>query len=282
MSYLSIEKSLKLLEESELIFNKSSIKIYSTNKGEKFMIKSSKLYEGGISYWFGITPSSLKIARENSINFFCFTIGYEGIIRLPINLLYEYIESADKSEDKEKKLIKHYHIRIKYDDDIILYNSKKKYSISDYLIYDIETVLSDLNSTQISDIKKDAENFSDYEIQYYESERKTKYRKESKAQKERIAILENHTCQICNYRYEYLNKLGNKAWIIEVDHIIDKSHGGGETIDNLWVLCPNCHTKKTKGIISIDKTKQAVFENGQRIEYNDNHLGWKASLHNVV
>ncbi len=134
---------------------------------------------------------------------------------------------------------------------------------------------ADLQTTNIDKIREQAEAFSDYNQQYYLSEKKTKYRKESKAQKIRIAILENNTCQVCNFSCEYINKKGNKSWIIEVDHIVNKAQGGGETIDNLWVLCPNCHCKKTKGIITIDIQKQIVLEKEKIIQFNDNHLGWK-------
>lgn len=278
MGYLSIDKSLELIGNCNLVYNKKSIKIYSTEDNQTFLIKSSKLYESGISYWFGITPSALKVSIDQNVDFFCFTIGYEGIIKLPIKILNEYIETADLSLNEEKNEIKHYHIRIKFDREIILYNSKKEIIITNYLLYDESIINADLQITDLDKIRKQAQDFSDYDQQYYLSEKKTKYRKESKAQKIRIAILENNTCQICNFSYEYINKKGHKSWIIEVDHIIDKKLGGGETIDNLWVLCPNCHSKKTKGIITINLHKQIVLENEKIIQFNDNHLGWKKQL----
>ena len=94
---------------------------------------------------------------------------------------------------------------------------------------------------------------------------------ESKKQKERIAILENHTCQICGFYQSYINQYGHKRYIIEVDHIIEKSKGGGENMHNLLVLCPNCHAKKTYGIITIDDDYR-VYENGQEIKIKDHHL----------
>jgi 5-methylcytosine-specific restriction protein A len=275
MGYLSINNSLNLIGNCNLIYNKKAIKIYSTESNESFLIKFSKLYEDGISYWFGITPSSIKISKEQNIDFFCFTLGYEGIIKLPINILNEYIKTADFSFNNVKNEIKRYHIRIKFDTEIILYNSKKEFIITDYLLYDENIIDIDLQSIDLNKIRKQAQDFSDYDQQYYLSEKKTKYRKESKAQKTRIAILENNTCQICSFHCEYINKKGSRSWIIEIDHIIDKGNGGGETINNLWVLCPNCHSKKTRGIIKIDPEKQIVLENGEIIQFKDNHLDWK-------
>ena len=32
----------------------------------------------------------------------------------------------------------------------------------------------------------------------------------------------------------------------QIDHIVEVSHGGGNNIENLQVLCPSCHSVKTK------------------------------------
>jgi len=32
----------------------------------------------------------------------------------------------------------------------------------------------------------------------------------------------------------------------QIDHIVEVTHGGGNTIDNLQLLCPSCHAVKTK------------------------------------
>lgn len=37
------------------------------------------------------------------------------------------------------------------------------------------------------------------------------------------------------------------------------------------VLCPNCHAKKTYGIITVDKNYR-VFENNKEIPISDHHL----------
>ena len=46
---------------------------------------------------------------------------------------------------------------------------------------------------------------------------------------------------------------------------------GGENINNLLVLCPNCHAKKTYGIITIDENFN-VYENNNKIEISNNHI----------
>jgi len=100
-----------------------------------------------------------------------------------------------------------------------------------------------------------------------------KVRRENQLQKRRIAKLENYTCQVCGFRYEYIRRNGKPAWIIHVDHVKDKAAQGMENIDNLWVLCPNCHSKKTCGSLKIDLGTKTVTERGSKINlFQDNHL----------
>jgi 5-methylcytosine-specific restriction endonuclease McrA len=100
-----------------------------------------------------------------------------------------------------------------------------------------------------------------------------KMRKESQVQKRRIAALEDYTCQVCGFRYEYVRENGKKAWIIHVDHIVEKADNGSEYMRNLWVLCPNCHAKKTYGIIKMDLRTRRIVEGDREIKlFKDGHL----------
>jgi hypothetical protein len=100
-------------------------------------------------------------------------------------------------------------------------------------------------------------------------------RKESQVQKRRIAALEDYTCQLCGFRCEYPKANGKKGWIIQVDHILEKSQAGSEDLVNLWVLCPNCHCKKTCGVIKIDADMKIITNDGKEVKVlRDNHLFW--------
>ncbi|PAE37554.1 HNH endonuclease [Bacillus sp. 7884-1] len=252
----------------------NKITFYQLENNEKVVIKYSKLYENGTSYWFGVTPNAITLYQSKEISHIILILGYEGILKIPIEILYKYLKNANVTYNKENGLIKRHHITINFDSKIVLHNSVDKFILDDYYLYDEDIVCNDLNQKSKKAIFKEAMEFTDYSQQYIESEQKTKKRKESKAQKERIAILEDHTCQVCGFKEGYLNFNNKKLWIIEVDHILEKSKGGGESFDNLWVLCPNCHAKKTRGIIKIDPTKREVKERGVHLIIRDNHLGW--------
>ncbi|WFA82704.1 HNH endonuclease [Paenibacillus amylolyticus] len=256
----------------ERLYKDESINYYKLKSDEVVTMKFSHLYPDGVGYWYGVTPSALQKYQSQNISALCLILGYEGVLKIPFKFILDYMKNADKSKN-ENGGIKHYHLRIKYDDSIKMYNKFVEFDVSEYLIFDEEIIMDDLNKKSMDQIEIEARKFSDYANQYTESEKRSKIRKESKAQKQRIAKLEKHTCQVCGFYQEYVR---NKklAWIIQVDHIIDKSKGGGETIDNLWVLCPNCHSKKTYGIIEINKEEKTVKENGRFIDIRDNHLRW--------
>jgi 5-methylcytosine-specific restriction enzyme A len=250
------------------------IVMYQLTGNEKVVIKYSKLNDNGVSYWFGVTPNAITIYKSQKISHMILILGYEGIVKLPIEILYKYIQHAGVSPKKDRSSILRYHIHIDFDRNLILHNPVDKFILDDYHLYDEEIIEKDLNQKSKDTIFEEAKKFTDYKQQYVESEKRTKRRKESKAQKERIAILEDHTCQVCGFKESYLNQKNKKMWIIEVDHIIDKANGGGELFNNLWVLCPNCHAKKTRGIIKIYPNEKLVKEKGKIIKIRDNHLGW--------
>lgn len=99
-------------------------------------------------------------------------------------------------------------------------------------------------------------------------------RKDNNTQKARVKKIEEYKCQVCGFYLEYRNKQGQKRFFIHAEHIKEKGNGGTEELENLWILCPNCHAKKTLGVIKIDPKLKKVEENGKEIKITDNHLGW--------
>jgi hypothetical protein len=139
-----------------------------------------------------------------------------------------------------------------------------------------EEVEEDYKIIDTASLLRDASEFVNSKDGYVLSTAQRKVRVESKSQKRRIALLENYSCQICNWSVEWMNSKKKKCRRIDIDHIKDKSEGGTEELNNLWALCPNCHVKKTLGVITVDLKRKKVFENGMQIQlHHDNHLNWK-------
>lgn len=246
---------------------KGRLNIYETKGGTLVGFKRSKNY-GDSVWWCSVYIYRFKNKNVTNV---CFIIGFQGVIIVPIELLLKYAEYANSNKYVEDRFF----VRIKKQgNDFVLYQSgHEDINITQYYIPNEQddSFIDEMSNESLESIYNEAQKFSDYENQYYYVTKEVKQRHESKKQKERIAILENHTCQICGFQQSYINKEGKKRWIIEVDHIIGKAQGGGENIDNMLVLCPNCHAKKTYGIIEIDENYN-VYENGNKIEISNHHI----------
>ena len=57
---------------------------------------------------------------------------------------------------------------------------------------------------------------------------------------------DNYTCKICGLMDEE---------IVEVDHIMEKSIGGLNQMENLQTLCPNCHRRKTVRFMRLNVSR---------------------------
>lgn len=53
--------------------------------------------------------------------------------------------------------------------------------------------------------------------------------------RKRIVDLRGYKCERCSY---------SKLEILEIHHKIEKSKGGSDDIDNLELICPNCHAEE--------------------------------------
>lgn len=54
----------------------------------------------------------------------------------------------------------------------------------------------------------------------------------SRSLKNRLVLLRGDKCQICAFP---------NTKILHVHHIIERSNGGTDNLDNLLLICPNCH-----------------------------------------
>ncbi|MES2749490.1 MAG: HNH endonuclease [Patescibacteria group bacterium] len=100
-----------------------------------------------------------------------------------------------------------------------------------------------------------------------------KIRIENRNQKKIVSKLEDYSCQVCGWSIEWKDGNGKNRYSIDIDHIIPKANGGGEEISNLWALCPNCHKKKTVGVLKINLNLKKVYLNNTAITlHHDFHL----------
>jgi 5-methylcytosine-specific restriction endonuclease McrA len=71
-----------------------------------------------------------------------------------------------------------------------------------------------------------------------------------------------YRCPIWLSNYGYFDESGK-----EIDHIVEVKHGGTNELSNLQVLCPCCHSVKTKRC-----AKQKWDFNSLEIEYGKAHM----------
>lgn len=264
---LSTDDVLALLPtdyQPQEIINKRQ-KLYQSPKGV-VILKESKVYQDKNELWAAVNKDVL-----DDVSYLCLTAGYLGVLMIPASVLVQYFDNNSISTLKNGR--KNIRIRIEGERFILYDADSPEIDLSSYFISsENDDFICDLiQSASIEEIWKKAEQFVDYEEQYREGFG-IKLRRESKMQKERISRIEEYTCQICGFHQAYVNKNGKQRFIIQVDHIVEKSQGGGECLNNLLVLCPNCHAKKTYGIIKINPD-YTIEENGERkhLKY-DRHL----------
>lgn len=118
-------QALEILGGGSFQKNIGNIKFYNLESGERVSIKYSKYYESDQSYWYGITPSTFENYRNENISHLAFILGSEGVVKLPFEILEEYLKITNKTLHPDGS-IKHYHVFIKSGSPHKLYVSKNK------------------------------------------------------------------------------------------------------------------------------------------------------------
>jgi 5-methylcytosine-specific restriction protein A len=80
----------------------------------------------------------------------------------------------------------------------------------------------------------------------------------TEAQKRRLKLKAEFKCQICDQRYD--------PEILDIHHIYPVKLGGSDRTSNLIVLCPTCHRKADRKIISRERLKRAKNKKRKKID----------------
>jgi hypothetical protein len=97
--------------EAEIAFSQKGLKCFNLPNGEKTMIKTSKYYELEKIYWYAVTPSSIEFMKKNEVQYYIFVLGEQGFIKVPLQLLEQYLEKASTTDNPDGS-IKHFNIKV--------------------------------------------------------------------------------------------------------------------------------------------------------------------------
>lgn len=280
-SFMNREETLNLIGGLKQSYKEGNISIYVLNNNERVVLKESKYYIDRNYYWYGITPNLIDDLNNLKINFMVFVLGFDAILKIPNQWIVEHISTLGPSF-KPDGSIKHYHVMIRVDDlKATILRTDGNYDVSDFLVISNDLTETEIENIEIkvseqskNDVLRYAKEYKDSGVHHVSKTVTKRERIESHTQKSRIKKLEDYTCQICSFKESYFNVKRKELFIIEADHILEKTNGGGETIDNIIILCPNCHEKKTRGIITIDIKKGQIYERGKPLVVRNNHLTW--------
>jgi len=131
----NVIKTLDTLGGGKKLQDTGNSKLFQLSNGEKISTRYSKFYEDGNCYWYAIIPTALQKYNEFNISHLVLIIGTEGIIKLPIEILKEYVEIASTSQNPDGS-IRHYHLYIKAGPDHQLYVNKstKSWVLEQYFV----------------------------------------------------------------------------------------------------------------------------------------------------
>lgn len=118
-------EALEFMGGGTFVNNLGHVKFYKLSDESIISIKYSKKYDNEPQFWYGITPSAMEKYRNNKIDFLAFIMGNNGVLKLPFNILEDYISKANTSDNPDGT-IKHYHVFIKTNEKVVLYINQEK------------------------------------------------------------------------------------------------------------------------------------------------------------
>ena len=126
--------ALDLIGGGKYLDKMGSTKFYGLENGDVVSMKYSKRYETETpGYWFGLTPIVLEKYKKYNTNSIILILGEKGVIKLPMNILEEYLKTANTTNNNDGTT-KHYHLFVREDPNIMLFTNKSKnnWNMTDY------------------------------------------------------------------------------------------------------------------------------------------------------
>lgn len=133
---LEASEALALVGKIEDEYSRTGVKFYKLKTGDIFSLKRSKYYPDESNFWYGVSPDTLQKYRDENTAFIVFSIGSDGVIKVPMELLEEYILHTKTSSHSDGS-IKHHHLFIKkVKGKFCLYinSTKSKWDVMQYFI----------------------------------------------------------------------------------------------------------------------------------------------------
>jgi len=116
--------------------NAGRFKWYRAEDGNIVHIKYSKYYDNHMNYWYGVTPESLRIAREKKITHFGFITANRGCSLVTINTMLSYVATAKTSEHEDGNT-RHFHFFINGENPPVLYQYESQRTFpSEFIEFD--------------------------------------------------------------------------------------------------------------------------------------------------
>lgn len=119
----------------EIFFRRGRTKFYSNDNNERYVIKYSKQYDSG-GYWYGISPQLLELMTQNSLTHIILQMGSEGYLKLPLNILNQYLIGANTTKIiyQGTEVISHYHIHLNRTPNLELIHPINNINVDQYFV----------------------------------------------------------------------------------------------------------------------------------------------------
>lgn len=124
---------VELLGGGVLETSNRRFKCYRLTDGSLVHIKRSKFHEENNYYWYGVGASAYAYCQEYGVNHIVFVMGKEGFLRVPCDIVREFVPHTGASKNSDGSL-RHYHCLVSPGPKPELYSSNEapRFQLAEY------------------------------------------------------------------------------------------------------------------------------------------------------